>query len=316
MPPFASSGGSLIAVSRPGLAGAADPISHLLAVLRPRAAAIAAVADDTTGAFGGFAWHQSAFCIVMCGRGVVDAGARGICIAGPGDFIVLPDASRFTVAGLESGARCLVGTIDCDCVEPALFQALLPPVLHIRASVRQEWLATVLEQEVGWEPNGGPVMLDRLVETMLVDVLRQATAGPSPPGLLQGLGDARLAPALHGIHAQLDHPWTVAELAGLTDLRRSAFHVRFTLRLGASPMDYLLSWRMLVARELMRSGSGSGRVRRGLIGGLRAAGSCQDGLTLSDIARRVGYGCTATFIRAFRRHAGQTPGRFARVASV
>jgi AraC-like DNA-binding protein len=62
-------------------------------------------------------------------------------------------------------------------------------------------------------------------------------------------------------------------------------------------MDYLLLWRMLVARELMRSGND------------------KDGLALSDIARRVGYGCPATFIRAFRRHAGQTPGRFAKVAS-
>lgn len=210
----------------------------------------------------------------------------------------MPDASRFSVESLGFAARCLVGALDCDCVEPGLLSSLLPPVLHVQASVRQERLAAVLDQESGGERHACPVMFDRMVEVMLVDVLRQATAGRSPPGLLQGLGDARLAPALHGIHAQLAHPWTVAELAGLTDLRRSAFHARFTQRVAASPMDYLLSWRMLVARELMRSRSGCG----------------EDQKSLPDVARSVGYGSAASFIRAFSRYVGRTPGRFAREA--
>lgn len=297
--PLFTSGGGLVGVLRPGLIGAADPLSHLLAVVRPRAAVIGAVVGERAEVLGGFGASQSACCIVMWGGAVVTAGERGFCIAGSGDFILLAGGSRVTVTGLGSETRCLVGTIDCDCVEPSLLQALLPPVLHARAAIRQERLAHLLDEETSWELGGSPVMIDRLVEGMLVDVLRQATCGRSPPGLLQGLGDARLVPALNGIHAQLDHPWTVAGLAGLTDLRRSAFHARFTLRLGASPMDYLLFWRMLVARELMRGGSSGGR-------------DCQDQVTLAEIARRVGYGCTASFIRAFRRHAGQTPGRFAR----
>lgn len=170
----------------------------------------------------------------------MQSGERGICIAGRGDFIVLARASKFAVTGITCEARCLVGVLEFDCVDPSLFAALLPPMLHLRGSVRQEWQAYLMDREASWEPAGNPVMLDRLSEVMLVDALREATAGRSPPGLLQGMGDARLVSALHGIHSRLEHPWTVAELAGLTDLRRSAFHKRFTLRLGSSPMNYLL----------------------------------------------------------------------------
>ncbi len=320
-PPAAD--GALVAVSRPDVTGAADPLSHLLAVLRPRALVEGAVVGDSTREVRELAGYPSAFCMVTTGRGVVESGERGICIAYAGDFIVLPDASRFTVTGVTWDARCLIGALEFDCVDPSLFTALLPPVLHLRGSVRQEWLASMMDKEASWEPAGNPVMLDRLLEVMLVDALREATAGRSPPGLLQGMGDARLVPALHGIHSQLDHPWTVAELAGLTDLRRSAFHVRFTQRLGLSPMDYLLFWRMLVAKDLLRGwvrgrgvgGRGKGlvtrRARRGNGLVTRRAAAVHE-MALCEVARRVGYSGAASFIRAFHRHVGQTPGEFVR----
>lgn len=118
-------GRASVAVLRPELTGAADPISHLLAVLRPRAVATAQVVGDSAEGLERFACHQSAFCIVMCGRGVVERREHDICIAAPGDFILLPGASKFTVAGITQEARVLVGTIECDCVDPSLLPALL-----------------------------------------------------------------------------------------------------------------------------------------------------------------------------------------------
>lgn len=297
MPP-AKAGRPLVAVTRSQLTGAPDPLTHLLAVMRPRAAAVGAVVGESWRLAG----NQAAFCVVAAGRGTVDAGVHGFCVAERGDFILLPGATGFTVAGITPGARCVVGALECDCVDPSLLPALLPPVLHLRGSVRQESVASLLDEAVNLEQLGGAVMADRLLEVMLVEALRQATAGRAPPGLLQGLGDRRLVPALYGIHGRLAHPWTVAELAGLTDLRRSAFHVRFTRRVGASPMGYLLSWRMRVARELMRSWA------RDCATGARRP----DRVPFQEIARSVGYGCVASFIRAFHGHEGQTPGRFMR----
>jgi AraC-like DNA-binding protein len=107
--------------------------------------------------------------------------------------------------------------------------------------------------------------------------------------LLRGLGDARLAPALKKMHAQLDHPWTVAELAEAAALSRSAFFDRFTRTVGVAPMEYLLAWRTEVAKDLLR----------------------REGLSVSEVAERVGYGSTSTFSVAFSRQVGQTPSSYA-----
>ena len=56
-------------------------------------------------------------------------------------------------------------------------------------------------------------------------------------------------------------------------------------------MEYLLAWRMEIARELLREGR------------LKAA----------EIAERLGYGSGSAFSVAFARHVGQTPTAYARV---
>jgi AraC-like DNA-binding protein len=75
-------------------------------------------------------------------------------------------------------------------------------------------------------------------------------------------------------------------------LSRSAFFDRFTRTVGVAPMEYLLAWRMALAKELLR----------------------RDGMSVSTVAERVGYGSTSTFSTAFSRHVGQSPSRWARRA--
>ncbi|SEO19083.1 Helix-turn-helix domain-containing protein [Gemmobacter aquatilis] len=57
---------------------------------------------------------------------------------------------------------------------------------------------------------------------------------------------------------------------------------------GARPMQYLTTWRMAVARDLMRRGR----------------------VALDEVAAQVGYASASTFSTAFSRHTGQPPGRF------
>ena len=120
--------------------------------------------------------------------------------------------------------------------------------------------------------------------------MRATTAGDAPPGLLRGLGDERLAIALSLMHAHIERPWTVAQLARAAALSRSSFYERFTRTVGIAPMEYLLAWRMQVARQLLRQG------------GSRAA----------QIAERVGYASASAFSVAFRRHVGLAPGAYVR----
>jgi AraC-like DNA-binding protein len=112
----------------------------------------------------------------------------------------------------------------------------------------------------------------------------------APTGLLRGLSDARIAEALRQIHGDPARPWTVQQLARGAGLSRSAFFDRFTSAVGLRPMEYLLGWRMAVAKTLLRG----------------------DAIALDEVARRVGYGSASTFSTAFSRHVGQPPGRFAR----
>lgn len=57
-------------------------------------------------------------------------------------------------------------------------------------------------------------------------------------------------------------------------------------------MEYLLAWRMALAKRLLRTRE----------------------LTIEHVAARVGYGSASTFSTAFHRHVGMSPMRYARAA--
>jgi len=94
------------------------------------------------------------------------------------------------------------------------------------------------------------------------------------------------------MHADPARSWTMAQLAGKAALSRSTFFERFTRAVGLPPMEYLLAWRMALAKNLLR----------------------REDLALAAVAERVGYGSASTFSTAFSRHVGQPPGKFARAA--
>lgn len=132
---------------------------------------------------------------------------------------------------------------------------------------------------------------------LLVEAMRWTTAGSAPPGLLRGLGDERLAMALRRIRSNGSTPapiirgrWTVGELAMAAALSRSTFFDRFSRTVGVTPMEYLLAWRMAIAKELLR----------------------RDGLTVAEVGERIGYGSTSAFSVAISRHVGEPPGRYVR----
>src|SRR5690606_12967408 len=95
------------------------------------------------------------------------------------------------------------------------------------------------------------LVLTRLLEILLVEALRSTPGDGAPAGLLRGLADERLAPALRQMHAHLGRAWTVAQLAKVAALSRSAFFDRFLRTVGVPPMEYLLVWRMAVAKDLL-----------------------------------------------------------------
>lgn len=234
-----------------------------------------------------------------------------------GDFVLLPATPAFTISGFEPvkpvhidpkvaagqlgevrhgrrggrpDVRLLGGYFEFDSPDAPMLVSLLPALVHVRGVERLSTLVRLVGEESSERRSGRELVLTGLVEVLLIEALRAAPGENAPPGLLRGLADARLAPAMRQMHGQLSRSWTVAELAKTAALSRSAFFERFTRTVGLPPMDYLLAWRMAVAKDLLRR---------------------QD-VGIAEVAEQVGYGSASTFSTAFSRHVGLAPGRFAR----
>jgi AraC-like DNA-binding protein len=294
-----------------------DPLSDVISLLQPRAVFSKIISG--AGRWGvrySAAGHPS-FCVVLEGgcRLAVD-GHRPMTLQ-CGDFVLLPATPGFTMSGFEPGpvkrldpheaskvpgevrhgtrggrpdVRMLGGWFLFDSPDSALLVSLLPSVVHLRGIERLTTLVRLVADEATDRRGGRDLVLTRLVEVLLVEALRAAPDEHAPPGLLRGLADTRLAPAIRQMHSHLARPWTAAKLAKTCALSRSAFFERFVRIVGLPPMEYLLAWRMAVAKDLLR--------RRDL--------------GLIEVAERVGYNSASTFSTAFRRHVGQPPGRYAR----
>ncbi|MET7143196.1 AraC family transcriptional regulator [Xanthomonas sp. PPL135] len=263
------------------------------------------------------AYGQPGFCIVLEGSAVLAVDGHPPIAIAAGDFVLLPATPAFTLSGVlpappvfidpqvvpggqgelrhgeQGGAPdmlALGGAFLFDSANAGLLAALLPTVVHVRGAGRLMHLVQMVGEEYHDRKPGSDYMLSRLVEMLLVEAMRWTSVGTAPPGLLRGLGDERLAMALKQIHARVDHAWTVSELARVAALSRSTFFERFTRTVGVAPMEYVLAWRMQLAKDLLR----------------------RDAMTVAAVAQRVGYGSTSSFSVAFSRQVGEPPSRYAR----
>ena len=169
----------------------------------------------------------------------------------------------------------------------------LPPMLSIPSSMDNSihGVVTLLSRELSRVEPGRQTVLDRLLDVLVVLGLRTGLAcSASPPAWFRGASDPRVSRALQAMHGDIVKPWSVTELARISNMSRATFARVFQDVLGDSPMRYLADWRMSVARDLLRT----------------------EDLPLLEVAERVGYTSLYAFATAFRRHHGQPPGRWRR----
>jgi transcriptional regulator GlxA family with amidase domain len=186
--------------------------------------------------------------------------------------------------------RLLGGYFVFESPDAELLVSLLPTLVHVRGVERLSTLVRFLVEESSERRSGRDLILSRLVEVLLIEALRSTQGERAGPGLLRGLSDPRLAAAIRQMHRNPARSWTVAELAKEAALSRSAFFDRFARAVGLAPMEYLLAWRMALAKDLLR----------------------REDLGVATVAERVGYSSASTFSTAFSRHVGQPPARYAR----
>lgn len=296
-----------------------DPLSEIITLLRPRTVFAKRISGAGRWGVRYSRFDQPSFATVLEGscRLAVD-GHRALTLEA-GDFVLLPTTPGFTMSGFEPvqpvridpkllsapsaevrhgtrggrpDVRLLGGYFVFDSPDQSLLVSLLPGVFHARGVKRLATFVRLVAEEASERRAGRELVLTRLVEILLIEALRGVTAENAPTGLLRGLSDARIAPALRQMHAFLGRSWTVPQLARAAALSRSAFFERFTRKVGMAPMEYLLTWRMAVAKDLLR----------------------HQGLGIEEVAERVGYGSASTFSTAFSRYVGEPPGRYARAS--
>ncbi|MFM4924798.1 AraC family transcriptional regulator [Aeromonas dhakensis] len=147
---------------------------------------------------------------------------------------------------------------------------------------------TLLFEEAFAERYGQPPILSRLLEVLLILLLRHLVEqGLCRQGMLAGLSDPRLARAIAVMHQRGDEPWTVATLAREAGMSRARFAAHFQALTGQTPLDYLTRWRMVLASQQLLAGE-----------------------SITQVALGAGYSGGTAFGRAFEREFGMGPGRW------
>jgi AraC-like DNA-binding protein len=196
---------------------------------------------------------------------------------GGGDFFLV--GSRFALTGNHAG----------------MLLGMLPPIVHIRKEADQaalRWSVERMMQELRERQPGGFLVAQHLAHMMLVQALRLHLAeGPrGGVGWFFALADRQMGAAINAMHDDPAQRWTLQVLAARAGMSRSSFALKFKETVGASPMEYLTRWRMLLAGD-------------------RLANS---GDPISVIALSLGYESESAFSTAFKRVMGCSPRHYGR----
>lgn len=172
---------------------------------------------------------------------------------------------------------------------------VLPTVLHLPADSWDCSFVSLLAEEIVKDEPGQEAVLDRLLDLLLIAVLRTWFARPegTAPAWYRAQADPVVGRALRLVHHHPGRPWTVATLAAETGVSRAAFARRFTDLVGEPPMTFLTTWRVTVAADLLR----------------------EPDATIGAVARQVGYSSPFALSTAFKRVRGVSPQQYRTSAS-
>jgi AraC-like DNA-binding protein len=163
---------------------------------------------------------------------------------------------------------------------------VLPTVLVLRADEWDTPLIDLLATEAGRDGAGQEAYLDRLLDLLLMGVLRTwFDRDGNAPTWWHAEDDPVVGPALRLIYNNPSQPWTVANLAAAVGSSRAAFARRFTELVGEPPIAFLTGWRLALAADLLQARD----------------------TTIASVARQVGYSTPFALSSAFKRAYGVSP---------
>ncbi|HCW97395.1 MAG: AraC family transcriptional regulator [Pantoea sp.] len=292
-----------------------DPLAEIVSLLRPQAAFSKRVCASGRWRVNRSETGQPFYCLMLEGCSELTIKGNPPITLEKGDFVLIPAALEFCMSSVEPPAadapetlpqmlapgefwvgdpgqpadvQTLIGYCHFDAPDAGLIVSLLPQFIHVRGESRLTMLVQLVMDECRAQRSARDIVLERLLELLLIEALRSILICNACPGVMSGLADERVSAAIRAIHARPEHSWTGAELAKAAAMSRSAFFVRFREAVGVAPMDYLLTWRMALAKKLLRGKD----------------------MTVAEVAEHVGYRSASAFSVAFSRHAGITPVKY------
>ncbi|MDU6682835.1 MAG: AraC family transcriptional regulator [Enterobacteriaceae bacterium] len=296
-----------------------DPLTAIVTLLNPRP-------THTKLVEGAGQWRivressgEAFYCAVLQGECLMSINGKAPKLLVSGDFVLIP--ATYTFENTSAGALTPVGITtptligdghvrigsttgpaeflmnvghcEFDTPDKQLIVALLPNEILIKGQRRFVTLLELLLDESQARRPGREVVLMRLLQLLLVESLRSHHDLSKTAGILQGLQHEKIAIALHLIHEKPDIDWQIAHLASHCAMSRSSFFAIFNETVGMPPMQYLLFWRMSLARKALLSSTDK----------------------IEQIAFRIGYQSASAFNVAFTKYVGMPPGVFRRQKS-
>jgi AraC-like DNA-binding protein len=297
--------------------GARDPLADVLALLRPQAVLAAELRasgrwslafDAYAGVkFGGVV--EGECLIAIQGRSAKTLRAGDVfLLGGPPPYLMASDmetpsqsASEVFGSAKKHGARLgsgpatpvvhvVGGRFVLDLANAHLLVDALPVFVRVPADEASPLRAVtrLLIDEVRSAQLGRLRALDQLAQLVLMYALRWLDSegrSPARAGWLRALADARIGAALRHIHASVKMGTSLADLARVAGMSRTAFVAHFKELVGQPPLAYAIQWRMSLAKDALRTTD-------------RAIG---------ELAFEFGYASESAFSMAFRREVGCSP---------
>jgi AraC-like DNA-binding protein len=226
-----------------------------------------------------------------------DPGTPPHVVVHPGQRCTAPDGEPLPQA-MDLGVRTwgndpdgstmmLIGTYQPRGAISQRLLGALPPLLVLPDDVWDSPLIPLLADEIVKDEPGQESVLDRLLDLLLIAVLRAWFARPeaAAPAWYRAHSDPIVGRAVRMLQNNPAHPWTVATLAAALGVSRAALARRFTELVGEPPMSFLTEWRLTLAADLLR----------------------EPEATVGAVARQIGYGSPFALSTAFKRVRGISP---------
>lgn len=188
----------------------------------------------------------------------------------------------------DGGTLMLNGTYGSQTMVGQRLLAGLPPLITASRGDVPAALVDLLAAQIALDLPGQDAMLERLLDLILIAVLRRWLAERREHGWYRAYADPAIARAMRLMQESPAEPWTVARLGAETGLSRAAFARRFHELVGEPPVTFLTNWRLSVGADLLR----------------------EPGATVASVARRVGYSTPYAFSSAFKRLHRVSPQEF------